>query len=50
MNTTAKEKIWDLLDHPMLSTNLLAQIAFGLIAMTICLPSMQEWCALFGTS
>ena len=32
----------------MLITNLLAQIAFGLIAMTICLPSMQEWGALFG--
>ena len=36
--------------HPMLITNLLAQIAFGLIAMTICLPSMQEWGALFGAS
>jgi MFS transporter, DHA1 family, multidrug resistance protein len=34
----------------MLITNLLAQIAFGLIAMTICLPSMQEWGALFGAS
>jgi MFS transporter, DHA1 family, multidrug resistance protein len=32
----------------MLITNLLAQIAFGLIAMTICLPSMQEWGAQFG--
>lgn len=30
--------------------NLLAQISFGLIAMTICLPSMQEWGALFGAS
>lgn len=29
---------------------LVAQIAFGLIAMTICLPSMQEWGALFGAS
>ena len=36
--------------HPMLITNLLAQIAFGLIAMTICLPSMQEWGALFGAT
>ena len=32
----------------MFLANLLAQIAFGLIAMTICLPSMQEWGALFG--
>ena len=39
-----------LLNHPMLITNLLAQIAFGLIAMTICLPSMQDWGALFGAS
>lgn len=28
--------------------NLLAQLAFGLLAMTICLPSMQEWGAIFG--
>jgi DHA1 family bicyclomycin/chloramphenicol resistance-like MFS transporter len=34
----------------MLLPLLLAQIAFGLIAMTICLPSMQEWGALFGAS
>lgn len=27
--------------------NLLAQLAFGLLAMTICLPSMQEWGAIF---
>jgi len=27
---------------------LLAQLAFGLVAMTICIPSMQEWGALFG--
>jgi len=26
---------------------LLSQIAFGLLAMTICLPSMQEWAAAF---
>ncbi len=31
-----------------LIANLLAQFAFGLLAMTICLPSMQEWGALFG--
>ncbi|WP_066269720.1 Bcr/CflA family efflux MFS transporter [Hydrogenophaga palleronii] len=30
--------------------NLVAQLAFGLLAMTICIPSMQEWGALFGTS
>lgn len=29
--------------------NLVAQIAFGLLAMTICLPSMQEWGQLLGT-
>lgn len=34
----------------MLLTLLLAQIAFGLITMTICLPSMQEWGAVFGSS
>ena len=27
--------------------NLLAQLAFGLLAMTICLPSMQEWGGIF---
>lgn len=34
----------------MLLPLLLGQIAFGLIAMTICLPSMQEWGAMFGAS
>jgi len=34
--------------HAMLIANLLAQISFGLLAMTICLPSMQEWGAIFG--
>ena len=34
----------------MLIPTLLAQIAFGLIAMTICLPSTQEWGALFGAT
>ncbi len=32
----------------VLLANLLAQLAFGLLAMTICLPSMQEWGAIFG--
>jgi DHA1 family bicyclomycin/chloramphenicol resistance-like MFS transporter len=27
--------------------NLMAQLAYGLVTMTICLPSMQEWGALF---
>lgn len=31
----------------MLIAILLSQIAFGLLAMTICLPSMQEWGAVF---
>lgn len=35
---------------PWLLTNLLAQMAFGLLMMTICLPSMQEWGALLGGS
>ena len=34
----------------MLIANLLAQLAFGLLAMTICLPSMQEWGAIFDRS
>ena len=33
-----------------LMANLLAQLAFGLLAMTIGLPSMQEWPAIFGAS
>ncbi|MDO9568730.1 MAG: multidrug effflux MFS transporter [Hydrogenophaga sp.] len=36
--------------HALLVTNLLAQLAFGLLAMTICLPSMQEWAAVFDAS
>ena len=36
--------------HGWLTANLIAQLTFGLIAMTICLPSMQEWAAGFGTS
>jgi DHA1 family bicyclomycin/chloramphenicol resistance-like MFS transporter len=35
---------------PWLIANLLGQITFGLLAMTICLPSMQEWSAIFGGS
>jgi DHA1 family bicyclomycin/chloramphenicol resistance-like MFS transporter len=35
---------------PWLIANLLAQIAFGLLAMTLCLPSMQEWGTIFTTS
>lgn len=31
-----------------LLVSLLAQIALGLLAMTICLPSMQQWGAIFG--
>ena len=38
----------DTTPHGLLIANLLAQIAFGLLAMTICLPSMQEWGAIFG--
>lgn len=34
----------------LLIANLLAQLAFGLLAMTICIPSMQEWSTLFGAS
>ena len=33
----------------LLVANLIAQIAFGLLALTVCLPSMQEWGTLFGT-
>lgn len=36
--------------HGPLIANLLAQLAFGLVAMTICIPSMQEWGAQFGSS
>jgi DHA1 family bicyclomycin/chloramphenicol resistance-like MFS transporter len=32
---------------PALIANLLAQIGFGLLAMTLCLPSMQEWAGIF---
>ena len=36
--------------HRLLIANLLAQICFGLLAMTVCLPSMQEWGVRFGSS
>lgn len=36
--------------HGWLIANLVAQLAFGLVAMTICLPSMQDWPALFDAS
>jgi DHA1 family bicyclomycin/chloramphenicol resistance-like MFS transporter len=36
--------------HGWLIANLVLQLAFGLLAMTICLPSMQEWPAQFGAS
>lgn len=35
---------------PWLTLNLIAQLAFGLMAMTICLPSMQDWPRLFGAT
>lgn len=36
-------------DHrPRQAAVLIAQMAFGLLAMTICLPSVQEWGAIFG--
>lgn len=34
--------------HRFLVPNLLGQMGLGLIAMTLCLPSMQEWSAIFG--
>lgn len=36
--------------HGWLTANLIAQLAFGLVIMTICLPSMQDWPATFGAS
>lgn len=38
--------------HPggLIITNLLCAIGFGLVAMTICLPSMPEWEGVFGVS
>ena len=34
----------------LLISNLLAQIGFGLLTMTLCLPSMQEWAGMFETT
>jgi DHA1 family bicyclomycin/chloramphenicol resistance-like MFS transporter len=31
-----------------LTINLIAQIAYGLVAMTVCLPSMPDWSGVFG--
>ena len=36
--------------HAWLMVNVVGQLAFGLLAMTICLPSMQDWPATFGAS
>ncbi|KQT10689.1 Bcr/CflA family efflux MFS transporter [Ramlibacter sp. Leaf400] len=36
--------------HALLMANLVAQLAFGLLAMTICLPSMQDWPTVFGAT
>lgn len=36
--------------HYWLVANLMAQYVFGLLALTVCVPSMQEWPATFGTS
>lgn len=36
--------------HNLLVLHLIAQLAFGLLAMTLCLPSMQEWGEIFQAS
>jgi MFS transporter, DHA1 family, multidrug resistance protein len=36
--------------HGWLTVNLVSQLTFGFLAMTICLPSMQEWPAIFSAS
>ena len=36
--------------HGWLTVNLIGQLAFGLLAMTMILPSMQDWPATFGAS
>lgn len=33
-----------------ITANVIAQLAFGLLAMTICLPSMQDWPTTFGAT
>jgi DHA1 family bicyclomycin/chloramphenicol resistance-like MFS transporter len=35
------------LNRGRLTANIVAQLAFGLLSMTICLPSMQDWPAIF---
>lgn len=45
----SKSTVYRTEPHGWLIANLLLQLAFGLLAMTICLPSMQEWGAIFGT-
>ena len=44
---TSVAKTIDARGHSKLIANLIAQISFGLMAMTICLPSMQEWGQIF---
>jgi DHA1 family bicyclomycin/chloramphenicol resistance-like MFS transporter len=36
--------------HRWLTLVIVSQFAFGLLAMTICLPSLQDWPAIFGAS
>jgi DHA1 family bicyclomycin/chloramphenicol resistance-like MFS transporter len=36
--------------HGLLTANLIAQLVLGLTVMTITLPSMQEWAAIFGST
>jgi DHA1 family bicyclomycin/chloramphenicol resistance-like MFS transporter len=36
--------------HPLRVANVIAQIGFGLFAMMVCVPSMQEWGAHFGAA
>jgi DHA1 family bicyclomycin/chloramphenicol resistance-like MFS transporter len=36
--------------HGLLTANLIAQLVLGLMVMTITLPSMQEWAAIFGST
>ena len=38
------------LPRPALIAQILGQLAFGLLAMTLCIPSMAEWGAAFDTS
>ena len=47
--TTASGSPGPAAHSPWLIANVLAQISFGLLAMTLCLPSMQEWGAIFDT-